>query len=126
SNEEAARTWLPSQVYDSLSQAQAAVRHLIDQYSDPACPRLGPYVLGIEHKDARTLIGHVGFSPWNGEVEIGFAVGRSYQGQGLAREAVVAASNWALRTFALERIVAVAAVANIASNQLLLRANFTH
>ena len=126
SREDAYRTWLPSQVYNDESEARAAIEFLIAKYSDPGNPRLGPYVLAIEHHADRTLIGHVGFSPFGDDVEIGFAIGEGYQGRGLATEAVVAASQWALETFALDRILGIASAVNIASKRTLIRARFAH
>ena len=126
SQEDAYRTWLSNQVYKDEIEARSALEFLISKYSDPGNPRLGPYVLAIEHRMDRTLIGHVGFSPFDDDVEIGFAIGERYQGRGLATEAVVAASQWALETFALERILGIASAVNIASKRTLIRARFAH
>lgn len=71
------------------------------------------------------MIGHVGFSPLEGDVEIGFSVARSYQGKGLATEAIVAGSRWIFEAFELDRIVAVASTQNAASRRTLAGAGFT-
>jgi len=126
SHEAAYRTWLSNQVYNDASEARAAIEFLVAKYSDPGNPRLGPYVLAIEHQKDRALIGHVGFSPFGDDVEIGFAIGERYQGRGLATEAVAAASQWALETFALGRILGIASAVNIASKKTLIRARFAH
>lgn len=126
SNEVAFRRWLPSQVYSDESHARSALEFLIDQYSSPAHPRHGPYVLAIEHRTDRALIGHVGFSSFQDEVEIGFAIAQQYQGRGFAAEAVIAASRWAIGEFGLQRIIGIAAAANSASIRTLLRAGFVH
>lgn len=126
SEEQASRTWLPSQVYRDESHARSVLEFLIAQYSSPGNPRQGAYVLVIEHKADRTLIGHVGFSPIEDDVEIGFAIAQRYQGRGLAVEAIVAASRWAFGSFGLERIVAITAEGNIASKRALARAKFLH
>jgi RimJ/RimL family protein N-acetyltransferase len=126
SHEAAYRTWLPNQVYNDASEARKVIEFLMAKYSDPGNPRLGPYVLAIEHRMDRTLIGHVGFSPFDGDVEIGFAIAERFQGRGLATEAVVAASQWALDTFALDRILGIASAVNIASKKTLIRARFAH
>lgn len=126
SNEEAFRAWLPSQVYGNEPEALAVLEFLIGQYASPADPRLGPFVLAVEQAADQALIGHVGFSPFEGEVEIGFAIAQRCQGQGLAREAAVAASRWALGTFGLERILGITAAANLASRRVLARAGFAH
>ena len=126
SNEQMFRAWLPSQVYSDESHARSALEFLIGQYSTPANPRQGAYVLVIEHKADRTLIGHVGLSPIDDDVEIGFAIAQRYQGHGLAVEAIVAASRWAFETFGLDRILSITSSANIASKRALVRAEFAH
>ena len=126
SNEETSRTWLPSQVYRDHAHAASVLEFLIAQYSTPANPRHGPYVLAIEHRTDRRLIGHVGLSPLEDDVEIGFAIGQSYQGQGFATEAIVAASRWAFQMFGLDRILGITSAANLASKRALVRAHFAH
>ena len=126
SNEETARTWLPSQVYRDYAHALSALEFLTSQCSTPGDPRHGPYVLAIEHRASSSLIGHVGFSPLDEEVEIGFSVAQKYQRQGFAGEAIVAASRWAFQTFALNRILGITSVANIASRRTLVRARFAY
>jgi RimJ/RimL family protein N-acetyltransferase len=126
SQEDASRTWLPSQVYPDEVSAVSALTFLLDQFATPGDPRRGPYVLGIEHRTCGTLIGHVGFSPYEGDVEIGFAVAREYQRRGLAVEAIVAACSWVFQEFELARILGVVSVANIGSCRTLARAGFVH
>lgn len=124
SNEEAARTWLPSQVYRDHAHALSVLEFLIGQYSAPGDPRQGPYVFAVEHRADSTLIGHVGFSPLGEEVEIGFAIAQDYRRRGFAAEAITAGSHWALRTFELDRILGITSAANIASKRSLVRAKF--
>ena len=126
SNEEAARAWLPSQVYRDEAHARSALEFLVGQYSSPGNPRRGAYVLVIDHKADRRTIGHVGFSPFGDDVEVGFAVAQRYQGQGLAAEAVAAACAWAFTTFALDRILGITSAANTAAQHTLVRAGFVH
>lgn len=126
SNEEAYRLWLPSQVYRDESHARSVLQFLVDQYSSPAHPRWGPYVLVIEHAADRQIIGHVGFSPFGDDVEVGFAIAQRYQRQGLAVEALAAACSWAHATFQLERILGITSAANLASKRTLGRAGFVH
>jgi RimJ/RimL family protein N-acetyltransferase len=126
SNEEPSRTWLPSQVYRDQAHAVSALESLIRAYASPANPTLGPYVLAIEHRLDGTLLGHVGFSPLDDEVEIGFSIAQSHQGRGLATEAIVAATRWAFDSFGLERILGITSAANVASGRALLRAGFVH
>jgi ribosomal-protein-alanine N-acetyltransferase len=99
---------------------------LVSQYAAPADPRRGASVLAIEHRSDGMLIGHVGLSPFDDDVEIGFAIAQGYQGRGLATEAIVAASRWAFETFGLARILGITSVANLASKGALTRAGFKH
>jgi len=126
SDEKASRTWLPSQVYRDHAHARSVLESLIRAYSTPGNPTQGPYVLAIEHRADGTLIGHVGFSPFHDDVEIGFSIAERFQRQGLATEAIDAASRWAFTTFGLKRIVGVTSRANIASIRALQRAGFVH
>jgi putative acetyltransferase len=126
STEAGARRWLPSQVYRDRAHAASVLEYLIESYATPGDPRRGPYVLAVLHRSDAALIGHVGFSPFDGEVEIGFAIGERYQRRGLATEAIVAASAWALRSFGLAKILGVTAAANLASKRTLERAGFAH
>jgi RimJ/RimL family protein N-acetyltransferase len=130
SNEPASRQWLPSQVQGDEAEARALLKFLIEQYAAPADPRHGPYVLAVDHRSDGALIGHVGLSPlgddFEGDVEVGFAVAESYQRQGLAVEAVIAACRWAFGMFGLPRILAIAAQSNHGSRKVLARAGFEH
>jgi RimJ/RimL family protein N-acetyltransferase len=126
SNEESSRAELPSQVYRDVGHALARLEYFMSQYSTPGDPRHGPYVLAIEHRASSSLIGHVGFSSLDEDVEIGFSIAEKYQRQGLASEAIIAASRWAFEAFALNRILGIASAANIASRRTLERARFAH
>jgi RimJ/RimL family protein N-acetyltransferase len=126
SNEQGFREWLPSQVYADEAEARSVLESLISQYIAPANPRLGPYVLAIEHRVDRQLIGHVGFSPIDQDVEIGFAIAERYQRRGLAIEAILAGSRWAFDKFELPRILAITRQTNQASRRALERAGFEH
>jgi RimJ/RimL family protein N-acetyltransferase len=126
SDEPTSRTWLPSQVYRDHAHACAVLESLIAHYSTPGNPAEGPYVLAIEDRADGTLIGHVGFSPLDDEVEIGFSIAERRQGQGLASEAIGVASRWAFATFGLKRILGITSGANVASIRTLRRAGFVH
>lgn len=124
--EESTRAWLPSHVYADLSQAEAAVTYLIGCYSSPGDARRGPYVLGVELRRTGELIGHVGFSPLDGDVEVSYAIAEGLRGHGYGAEALAAACVWAADAFLLSRLTAVTACANVASRRLLDRAGFSH
>ena len=125
SQEEILRTWLPNQVYRDEKHAASVLESLISQYRAPANPRLGGYVLGVELRTTGDLIGHVGFSPFHGAVEVGFAIEQVHQRKGVASEAVRAASDWASTAFSLEAILGIAAAQNFASQAVLLRAGYS-
>jgi len=126
SNEPSARKWLPSQVYADENAARETLEFLMGQYAAPVDPRRGAYVLAIDHRADSTLIGHVGLSPFEGDVEIGFAIAEAYQRQGLAVEAVTAACHWAFGRFGLPRILGITADSNQGSKKVLARAGFEH
>jgi RimJ/RimL family protein N-acetyltransferase len=100
------------------------MEYLISCYSTPGHPLQGPYVLAVEHKYNGSLLGHVGFSEFNGEVEVSYAIAESSRGRGYGTEALVCACNWAVAAFALTRLLAITESANASSRSLLDRAHF--
>lgn len=124
--EASTRFWLPSHVYSDLSHASTAVTYLIGCYSSPGDARHGPYVLGVELRRTGELIGHVGFSPLDGEVEISYAIAEGCRRRGHAIEALAGACGWAADAFALTCLTAITACANVASCRLLERTGFCH
>ena len=114
SQEEAMRTWLPSQVYRDEAHAASALVFLISQYDSAEDPRTVPIVFGAELKATGELVGHVGVSPFKGAVEVGFAIERAQQRKGLATEAVRAACTWATSAFPIRKILGITAARNIA------------
>ena len=124
SQESGSRMWLPDQVYENEAGALEAMLYLIEKCHDPGMPSVGPYVLGVCLNDTRELIGHVGLSPFKGEVEIGYAIEDVHQGKGLAAQAVRAMSDWGLARFALPRILGIVSAENVASCRVLQRAGF--
>jgi len=124
SQEDGLRRWIPDQVYEDEAATMEVLDYLIGKYRDPGTPSLAPYVLGVCLNDSGELIGHVGLSPLDGQVEIGYAIEDKHQGQGLASQAVRAMSEWALAHFELPRILGIVAIDNIASSRVLERAGF--
>lgn len=116
--------WLPSHVYPTLDAACARINHLITCYTAPGHPRLGPYVLAVDYKADGKLLGHVGFSPYNDDVEVSYAIAESARGHGYGAEALVCACNWACDVFALPRLLAITESANLGSRRLLATASF--
>jgi RimJ/RimL family protein N-acetyltransferase len=120
------RHWLPSHVYASLDDAVAALEFLISCYAAPGHPRLAPYVLAIEDAGTRELLGHVGFSPLDAEVEVSYAIAEAARGRGYATEALVHACNWLADACEVPSVLAITATANVPSRRLLERATFAH
>lgn len=118
--------WLPSHVYASREEATDAMRFLVGCYSSPADPRLGPYVLALEHVGTGQLLGHVGFSPLQGEVEVSYAVAEAARGHGIGSAAVAGACQWLAGRFDVGAVLALTSSANEASRRLLARAGFVH
>jgi ribosomal-protein-alanine N-acetyltransferase len=124
SQEEGMRAWMPSQVYRDEAHAVSVLALLISQYSVPADPKVGPYVLGVQLRSTGELVGHVGLSPLYDSVEVGVAIENSHQRKGIATEAVRAACHWAGEVFSLKAILGITAAQNVASQRVLLRAGF--
>jgi RimJ/RimL family protein N-acetyltransferase len=122
--EPSTRRWLPSHVYADLSATQARLERLIASYSVPGSPRLGPYVLAVESASTRALLGHVGFSPLGGEVEVSYAIAEAQRGKGLGGEALRNSLQWLQVAFQIPAVVAVTASDNAASCRLLERTRF--
>jgi ribosomal-protein-alanine N-acetyltransferase len=122
--EEGIRRWIPDQVYRDQRHAEQVVCALMAYTAERPEPRVQPYVLGIEHAETGSLIGHVGLSPARGSVEIGYAIEQRLQGQGFATEAVTAISEWALAGLSLPEVLGIVAAENLQSCRVLEKAGF--
>jgi len=118
------RRWLPSHVYPTLEHASSRIAFLISCYTAPGHPQHGPYVLAVEQKDDGSLLGHVGFSPFDDEIEVSYAIAESSRGRGFGVEAVVHACKWLAEAFAVSRVLALTETSNVISRRLLERASF--
>ena len=124
--EPSTRRWLPSHVYADLDEATSRMRYLIACYTSPGDPRAGPYVLAVEHRASATLLGHVGFSPFDGEVEVSYAIAEASRAHGYGAEALLHACRWAADTFDLPGVLALTESENTPSRRTLERAAFVH
>lgn len=120
SREETLRRRMPDQVYDTADEAADAIAFL----KDKALAGELPYVLGVEIRETKELIGHVGLSPIPEGVEIGYAIGMAYQRKGYGAEAVAAFSAWAVRHFSLPGIWAILMADNEPSRRVLEKASY--
>jgi ribosomal-protein-alanine N-acetyltransferase len=118
------REWIPDQVYEDEQQASDVLRYLIEQYGNPGAPVTAPLVLGAALRSTGELIGHVGLSPAEDAVEIGYAIDDAQQGKGLATEAVRTMAEWGIRTFGLSGVDGIVARDNAGSCKVLEKAGF--
>lgn len=124
--EESTRRWLPSHVYADDEAAVARMRAFVACYSTPGDPRLGPYVLAVEHLATGTLLGHVGFSAFDDDVEVSYAIAEDSRGRGYGAESLLRSCQWAAEQFRLLRILALTEAENAPSRRTLERAAFVH
>ncbi|KAB0676300.1 GNAT family N-acetyltransferase [Aureimonas leprariae] len=66
-----------------------------------------------------TFVGRAGWSPWENQLEIGYAIQPAFQRRGIAQEAAAALIEWAVRHHADKRLVGFALVRNTASRRVL-------
>ncbi|MDP6852714.1 MAG: GNAT family N-acetyltransferase [Candidatus Marinimicrobia bacterium] len=124
SQEEDLKKWIPDQVYKDEKEAKNVLKYLISAYNQPISPADKPFVLGIEYKKTNEIIGHVGLSPIDNGIEIGYAIGDKYKRQGFATEAVSAISSWAIKSINISEIFGIVASENIASSRVLEKSNY--
>ncbi|MGP3777842.1 GNAT family N-acetyltransferase [Halanaerobium saccharolyticum] len=124
SQEEGIKKWLPDQYYQNKEEAAEVIDFLINNYQDLS-PQERPFVLGIELKESKDLIGHIGLSPVDELVEVGYAVEEKYQGAGYATEAVKEFSSWAQKELNLEAIWGIVEKENFASAKVLKKAGYS-
>ncbi|PKL50091.1 MAG: hypothetical protein CVV42_03635 [Candidatus Riflebacteria bacterium HGW-Riflebacteria-2] len=122
--ENSMKTWIPDQVYRDATHAGEVLEFLISQYHSNISPYQEPLVLGVCLAEAGELIGHVGISPLQEEVEIGYAIEERYHGKGYATMAVRAMCDWALAVFSLPRLLGVVAAENHSSCRVLEKVGF--
>lgn len=118
--------WLPSHVYSDMNEATSRMRYLISCCLSPGDPRVAPYVLAVEHLASGTLLGHVGFSPLDDDVEVSYAIAEGFRGRGYGSEALRHACQWAAGHFNLPSILAITEAENTPSRRTLERAAFVH
>lgn len=124
SQEEGIRKWLPDQYYQDKKEAAEVLEFLLNSYKD-INPQERPFVLGIELKENKELIGHIGLSPVDDLVEIGYAVEEKYQGAAYATEAVKEFSAWAQKELNIEAIWGIVEKDNLASAKAIEKAGYS-
>jgi len=124
SQEEGIKKWLPDQYYQDRSEAAEVIDFLINCYKEINIQEK-PFVLGIELKEIKELIGHIGLSPLDDFVEVGYAVEEKYQGTGYATEAVKEFSAWVQKELDLKAIWGIVEKDNLASAKVLEKAGYS-
>ena len=112
------RKWFPNECYADVEEALDAARFFAD------CVDNGhlPFVLGVELKDTKELIGDTGISEVEGkpdETEIGYCIGQQYRGWGYATELLDAISEYAASRFGVRVIYGRVVHGNEASAKVL-------
>lgn len=123
SQEDGLKQWIPDQVYKDENEAKDVIEYLMSQYQSPD-PHKSPLVVAVVQKSTDEVIGHVGLSPKDDLVEIGYAIEEGYFGRGYATEAVKVMSDWAKKTLGLKTILGIVASENGASGKVLEKAGF--
>lgn len=90
--------WMPGSIYADLEETQDCIsfyKHCVEQAKFP-------YVLAVESKETRELIGDIGVNGFEGRddaVEIGYTICKAHSGKGYATELVRA-----MNAFAAEKL----------------------
>ena len=116
----------PGSAAELEREAAERMAYLVSCYSSPGDPRRGPYVLAVDHLASGLLLGHVGFSPFDDDVEVSYAIAESHRRRGYGSEALNRACQWAATSFGLPRLLAITEYENAPSRLTLDRAGFVH
>jgi ribosomal-protein-alanine N-acetyltransferase len=125
SQENSLRQFLPDQVYETEKAASDVVDMLMANYARAEVSLAGTVcVLGVCLNDTSELIGHVGLSPLDDQMEIGYAISEQHQGNGYATQAVKSMTQWAMNSGGLSNIVAIVDSINVPSCRVLENAGY--
>ena len=123
SHEEDYRKFLPDQYYPEIETAEKTLDFLISQYSETN-KLANAFVLGIQEVSTGLLIGHVGLSPINSGIEVGYAVRDSHKNQAYATESVSLMLDIAFNDFMIQEVYGVVEQENKASVAVLEKCGF--
>ena len=117
------RKWFPNECYADPEEALDAIRFYA------GCVDNGrlPFVLGVELKETKELIGDTGISEVEGktdETEIGYCIGQPYRGKGYASELLEAVSGFAASRFGIRTIWGRVVHGNEASAKVLEKSGY--
>ena len=121
--DDAVRKWFPNECYADQAEALDAIRFYVD------CVDNGhlPFVLGVELKETKELIGDTGISEVDGkpdEAEIGYCIGQRYRGKGYASELLDAISGFVVSRFGIRVICGRVVHGNEASAKVLEKGGY--
>jgi len=126
SQEPLSRQWLASQITETVDKTAELIKYLVSEYDKVSVPLYCDFVLGIEELETEVLVGHVGLSPFKGDIEVGYGIGALYHGKGYATEAVSAVTKWALNDGGLSSIVGLVDIKNSGSKRVLEKSGFIY
>lgn len=117
------RKWFPNECYADPEEALDAIRFYA------GCVDNGrlPFVLGVELKETKELIGDTGISEVEGktdETEIGYCIGQPYRGKGYASELLEAVSGFAASRFGIRTVWGRVVHGNEASAKVLEKSGY--
>ena len=117
------RKWFPNECYADPEEALDAIRFYA------GCVDNGrlPFVLGVELKETKELIGDTGISEVEGktdETEIGYCIGQPYRGKGYASELLEAVSGFVASRFGIRTIWGRVVHGNEASAKVLEKSGY--
>ncbi|HLE11852.1 MAG TPA: GNAT family N-acetyltransferase [Bacteriovoracaceae bacterium] len=124
SQEAGMRKWIPDQVYKNTEQTTDVLNYLISHYQDVPNPNIAPIVFAIISKERNEVIGHIGLSPIENSVEIGYAIAEKQCGKGYASQAVTAFSKWAIKELKIKKIMGIVASENVGSGRVLEKSGY--
>ena len=122
--EQGIQDYMPDQVYSDEIQTKEVVKLLNAQITRHVHPKNGPIVLGIYLKKSTSVIGHVSLGPAFNEVEVGYAIENSKQGNGFATEAIKCFTEWAFQSYSISTLLGVVDFKNQNSCKVLEKCNF--
>ncbi len=95
------KQWIPNESYADLDEAKGAIEFFVDCVNNEHLP----YVLAVELKETKELIGDTGINEVEGssdEVEIGYVISENHSGNGYATELVCAMSDFIFSRFGMK------------------------
>lgn len=117
------RKWFPNECYADIDEAQGAIEFYVDCVENEHLP----YVLGVELKDTKELIGDTGISEVEGkpgEAEVGYCIGEQYRGKGYATELLIGMNDFVASRFETRIIYGRVVHGNDASSKVLEKSGY--